>query len=57
LKKLFLIIFLITSCVRYEVSDSKYNESIDFENDYTISEFINFLELYNNMNGYPDINN
>ena len=56
MKKLFLIIIFISSCARQEIVDSKFNESINFNNDYTKSEFINFIEMYNDINGYPDIN-
>ncbi len=57
MKKFFLVIILITSCARHEVSELKSYEKIDFDNDYTISEFVNLLELYNNIIGYPNINN
>jgi hypothetical protein len=56
MKKFFLLIIFISSCARQEVLDSKINESMNFNNDYTISQYIIFLESYNDKKGYPDIN-
>jgi len=56
MKKFFLLIIFISSCARQEVLDSKFNESMNFNNDYTISQYIIFLESYNDKKGYPDIN-
>jgi len=56
MKKFILLIFFVSSCARHEIADTNINESMNFNNDYTISEYVIFLESYNDKKGYPDIN-
>ena len=55
MKKLIFIIFLTTSCIKNDVSKLNTNENIDFNKDYSISEFKRILDSYNDQKGYPDI--
>ena len=57
MKKLIFIIFLTTSCIKNDVSKLNINENIDFNKDYSISEFKRILDSYNDQKDYPDINN
>ena len=56
MKRLILIIFLTTSCIKNDVSKLNTNENIDFNKDYTVLEFQKLLDSYNDQKGYPDIN-
>ena len=55
MKRLIFIIILITSCAKHDVSKLNTNENIDFNKDYSISEFKRILDSYNDQKGYPDI--
>ena len=55
MKKLIFIIFLTTSCIKNDVSKLNTNENIDFNKDYSISEFKRILDSYNDQKGYPNI--
>ena len=57
MKRLIFIIFLTTSCIKNDVSKLNTNENIDFNKDYSVSEFKKFLDSYNDQKGYPDIDN
>ena len=56
MKKFIFIFIFISSCARQEIIDSNISGTMDFNKDYTISEYIIFLESYNDKKGYPDIN-
>ena len=55
MKKLIFIIFLTTSCIKNDVSKLNTNENIDFNKDYSISEFKRILDSYSDQKGYPNI--
>ena len=57
MKRMIFIILLITSCANHDVNRLNTNENIDFNKDYTLLQFKKLLDVYNDQNGYPDINN
>ena len=57
MKKMIFIILLTTSCIKHDVNKLNANENIDFNKDYTLLQFKKLLDVYNDQNGYPDINN
>ena len=54
MKRLILILFLLSSCT---INNNKLNvaEPINFDKDYSISEYKKLLDLYNDKKGYPNI--
>ena len=55
MKKLIFIIFLITSCAKQDISKLNSNKIIDFDKDYSFTEFKKLLDEYNDQKDYPDI--
>ena len=55
MKKLIFIIFLITSCTKQDISKLNSNKIIDFDKDYSFTEFKKLLDEYNDQKDYPDI--
>ena len=57
MKRMIFLILLITSCANHDVNRLNTNENIDFNKDYTLLQFKKLLDVYNDQNEYPDINN
>ena len=51
----FLILFLITSCVKKNDIVVKDSISVDFDKNYTFTEYEKILEKYNDNKNYPNI--
>ncbi len=56
MKKLIFLLFLAT-CSTKNIENKLNNEVFDFNIDLNFDEFKTLLEKYNNVKGYPDINN
>ena len=55
MKKIFILIILMTSCVKYENTNLSLDDNIDFNKEYSFLEFKKTLEKYNDKKGYPNI--
>ncbi len=56
MKKLFFLI-LLTACSSNNMSNDLNNEVLDFDRELTFEEFRVFVDKYNNISKYPDIDN
>ena len=58
--KKIILLMLLTSCSFNNTSNylnsNLKNELLDFNNDYSLTEFKNLLEKYNAREDYPEIN-
>ncbi len=65
MKRLIILLFLLSGCSFTDVgyfgeekntSNVKIIDNINFEDDYTIDEYITLLEKYSKDNDYPNMN-
>ena len=54
--KIIILLLLLTSCSFNKTSDLNNKKILNFDNDYTFTEFSIILEKYNDRTSYPNIN-
>ena len=53
--RLFLLLIFLWSCTNSDSNQLRKNDIINFDKDYSLSEFKKILETYNDLKEYPDI--
>ena len=54
--KIIILLFLLTSCSFNKTNSLNNKKILNFDKDYTFTEFSIILKKYNDTSGYPNLN-
>jgi len=55
MKKFIFLLIFVTSCSNYQVKADKDLDFVNFDQDYSLSDFKKILDAYNQKKDYPNI--